>query len=158
MATHFSIIWSRGEPITAVVVVALCILLNYLISKIRAGMGKRLHDQGAWLSFMLFLGIIGGILAYGPQGFCNRSYGGRSSLWISPLSRRAIRRYQQKLKVKFWNVTEKGVSQEFCKTIEAIQSFLDNFVRSGITETDIAIRTEGMPGHHRNFFFFQKLS
>ena len=64
-----SIIWSRGEPITAVVVVALCILLNYLISKIRAGMGKRLHDQGAWLSFMLFLGIIGGILAYGPQGF-----------------------------------------------------------------------------------------
>ena len=64
-----SIIWSRGEPITAVSVAALCILLNYLISKARAGMGKRLHEQGAWLSFMLFLGIIGGILAYGPQGF-----------------------------------------------------------------------------------------
>jgi predicted PurR-regulated permease PerM len=32
-------------------------------------MGRRLHDQGAWLSFLLFLGIIGGILAYGPQGF-----------------------------------------------------------------------------------------
>ena len=64
-----SIIWGRGEPMTAVVVAVLCILLNYLISRARAGMGKRLHEQGAWLSFMLFLGIIGGILAYGPQGF-----------------------------------------------------------------------------------------
>ena len=64
-----SIIWGRGEPVTAVTVVGLCVLLNYLISRARTGMGKRLHEQGAWLSFMLFLGIIGGILAYGPQGF-----------------------------------------------------------------------------------------
>ena len=54
---------------TAVTVAILCVLLNYLISRARIGMGKRLHEQGAWLSFMLFLGIIGGILAYGPQGF-----------------------------------------------------------------------------------------
>ena len=32
-------------------------------------MGKRLHEQVLWLSFLLFLGIIGGILSYGPQGF-----------------------------------------------------------------------------------------
>lgn len=64
-----SIIWTRGEPMTALAVAGLCILINYLISRARAGMGKRLHEQGAWLSFMLFLGIIGGILAYGPQGF-----------------------------------------------------------------------------------------
>ena len=64
-----SIIWTRGEPMTAMAVAGLCILINYLISRARAGMGKRLHEQGAWLSFMLFLGIIGGILAYGPQGF-----------------------------------------------------------------------------------------
>jgi len=47
----------------------LCLFSNYLISLIRVRMGRRLHDQGAWLSFMLFLGIIGGILSYGPQGF-----------------------------------------------------------------------------------------
>lgn len=64
-----SIIWGRGEPMTAIAVAGISILLNYIISKARAGMGKRLHEQGAWLSFMLFLGIIGGILAYGPQGF-----------------------------------------------------------------------------------------
>ena len=64
-----SIIWTRGEPTTAISVALLSILINYLISRARAGMGRRLHEQGAWLSFMLFLGIIGGILAYGPQGF-----------------------------------------------------------------------------------------
>ena len=47
----------------------LSLFFNYLISRIRARMGRRLHEQGAWLSFMLFLGIIGGILSYGPQGF-----------------------------------------------------------------------------------------
>jgi len=64
-----SIIWGRGEPGTAISVALLSIFFNYLISRARTGMGKRLHEQGAWLSFMLFLGIIGGILAYGPQGF-----------------------------------------------------------------------------------------
>ena len=47
----------------------LSLVLNYGISRFRAGMGNRLHQQGAWLSFMLFLGIIGGLLSYGPQGF-----------------------------------------------------------------------------------------
>ena len=64
-----SLVWSRGEPITALTLASLSLLLNYGISRFRAGMGKRLHEQGAWLSFMLFLGIIGGLLSYGPQGF-----------------------------------------------------------------------------------------
>ena len=64
-----SLVWSRGEPVTALLMAVLSLILNYLISRIRSGMGKRLHEQGAWLSFMLFLGIIGGILSYGPQGF-----------------------------------------------------------------------------------------
>ena len=64
-----SLVWSRGEPVTALVMAGLCLFLNYLISRVRARMGRRLHEQGAWLSFLLFLGIIGGILAYGPQGF-----------------------------------------------------------------------------------------
>jgi len=64
-----SLVWSRSEPITALILASLSLLLNYGISRFRAGMGKRLHEQGAWLSFMLFLGIIGGLLSYGPQGF-----------------------------------------------------------------------------------------
>ena len=64
-----SLVWSRGEPITAFILASLSLLLNYGISRFRAGMGRRLHEQGAWLSFMLFLGIIGGLLSYGPQGF-----------------------------------------------------------------------------------------
>jgi predicted PurR-regulated permease PerM len=64
-----SLVWTRGEPVSALLMAGFCLLLNYAVSRARAGMGRRLHEQGAWLSFMLFLGIIGGILAYGPQGF-----------------------------------------------------------------------------------------
>ena len=64
-----SLVWTRGEPVTAILMAGLSLFLNYLISRVRASMGRRLHEQGAWLSFMLFLGIIGGILSYGPQGF-----------------------------------------------------------------------------------------
>ena len=64
-----SLVWGQGKPLTAVLLAVLSLFLNYLISRARAGMGKRLHEQGAWLSFLLFLGIIGGILSYGPQGF-----------------------------------------------------------------------------------------
>lgn len=64
-----SLVWTRGEPVTAFILAVLSLVLNYGISRFRARMGKRLHQQGAWLSFMLFLGIIGGLLSYGPQGF-----------------------------------------------------------------------------------------
>ncbi len=64
-----SLVWTSGSPVKAVAMAILCLLLNLLVSRARAKMGRRLHDQGAWLSFLLFLGIIGGILAYGPQGF-----------------------------------------------------------------------------------------
>ena len=64
-----SLVWSKGEPVTALLLAAVSLLLNHGISRFRAGMGQRLHEQGAWLSFMLFLGIIGGLLSYGPQGF-----------------------------------------------------------------------------------------
>ena len=64
-----SLVWSRGEPVKALAMAVLCLFFNYLISRVRAKMGSKLHEQGAWLSFLLFLGIIGGILAYGPQGF-----------------------------------------------------------------------------------------
>lgn len=64
-----SLVWTRGDPWTALIMAVLSLLFNYLISQIRSRMGRRLHEQGAWLSFMLFLGIIGGILSYGPQGF-----------------------------------------------------------------------------------------
>ena len=49
-------------------VVAILCIFKCIISRARAGMGKRLHEQGAWLSFMLFLGIIGGILATDHKG------------------------------------------------------------------------------------------
>ena len=45
---------------------------------------------------MLFLGIIGGILAYGP-GVCNWAHGGGACLRIGPFSGRAIDRKKESI-------------------------------------------------------------
>ena len=42
-----SLVWGQGKPITAIILALLSLLLNYLISRARAGMGQRLHQQDA---------------------------------------------------------------------------------------------------------------
>ena len=81
-----SLVWTRGEPVTAMAMAGLSLFFNYLISRIRARMGRRLHEQGAWLSFMLFLGIIGGILILRSAGFYNWPNGSNSCLWARTFS------------------------------------------------------------------------
>ena len=49
-----SLVWTRGEPGTALLMAGLSLFFNYLISQIRVRMGRRLHEQGVWLSFLLF--------------------------------------------------------------------------------------------------------
>ena len=64
-----SLTWSRGDHSEAILLAVLSVVLNFGVSQARRRMGQKLHDQGAWMSFLLFLGIIGGILGYGAQGF-----------------------------------------------------------------------------------------
>ena len=64
-----SIAWTRGDLSQAVILAVVCIALNALISIGKSRMGAKLHEQGAWMSFLLFLSIIGGVLAYGASGF-----------------------------------------------------------------------------------------
>ena len=64
-----SLLWSKGDLVGAFVLAALSLFLNFGVSRFRARLGRRLHEQGAWLSFLLFLGIVGGLLGYGGQGF-----------------------------------------------------------------------------------------
>ena len=64
-----SLTWTRGEPTMAIALAVVSIVLNFGVSQARSCMGRKLHEQGAWMSFLLFLGIIGGILSYGAQGF-----------------------------------------------------------------------------------------
>ncbi len=64
-----SLLWSKGDFVGACVLAGLSLVLNFGVSRARSRLGRRLHEQGAWLSFLLFLGIVGGLLGYGGQGF-----------------------------------------------------------------------------------------
>lgn len=64
-----SLAWTRGDFDQAVILAAVCIALNALVSVAKRRMGTKLYDQGVWTSFLLFLSIIGGVLAYGASGF-----------------------------------------------------------------------------------------
>ena len=61
--------WSRGDVEQALLLALLSLVLNALVTLGKRRLGARLHDQGAWTSFLLFLSIIGGVLAYGVSGF-----------------------------------------------------------------------------------------
>jgi predicted PurR-regulated permease PerM len=64
-----SLAWSRGEIDEALLLAIVCIVLNVMVSHGKRRFGAKLHEQGAWTSFLLFFSIIGGVLAYGVSGF-----------------------------------------------------------------------------------------
>ena len=64
-----SLAWSRGDVGQAVGLALACLVLNALVSFCKHRLGSKLHEQGAWMSFLLFFSIIGGVLTYGPAGF-----------------------------------------------------------------------------------------
>lgn len=64
-----SLAWSRGDVEAAVILAVASVALNALVSYGKRRLGAKLHEQGAWTSFLLFLSIIGGVLAYGGAGF-----------------------------------------------------------------------------------------
>ena len=64
-----SLAWSRGDVDEAVALAVASVAINALVSFGKRRFGAKLHEQGAWTSFLLFLSIIGGVLAYGAAGF-----------------------------------------------------------------------------------------
>ncbi len=62
------LVWGRGEPVTAVLLAmagwAWCWLVGWLFRRVAARLGT---DQ-VWLEFLVFLGLVGGILAHGAAG------------------------------------------------------------------------------------------
>jgi len=64
-----SLAWSRGDVEQAVVIILASFAINLFVSHGKRRLGAKLHDQGAWTSFLLFLSIVGGVLAYGASGF-----------------------------------------------------------------------------------------
>lgn len=62
------LVWGRGEPATAIAMgmggLAWCWLVGWLFRRVAARLGT---DQ-VWLEFLVFLGLVGGILGHGPAG------------------------------------------------------------------------------------------
>lgn len=62
------IVWSRGEPMHAAGLVVACLLAGWLVGQFGARLTRKLDTTDSWPGFLLFLGIIGGVLAFGWTG------------------------------------------------------------------------------------------
>lgn len=63
------ILWTGGHPIAAVVLAVASLIGAGAIDRVRKSIVKRLDDRGTWMSFLLFLSLIGGLLTFGLSGF-----------------------------------------------------------------------------------------
>jgi predicted PurR-regulated permease PerM len=39
------------------------------MDRVRVRIGERIGERGHWLGFLLFLGLVGGLLSFGTKGF-----------------------------------------------------------------------------------------
>ena len=81
-----------GEPLTALVMIVLSLFFNYLISRARIRMGKKLHDQGAWLSFYALSRYYCGNSCIRTARICDWANSGNSSLRFSTIFSFSIER------------------------------------------------------------------
>ncbi len=61
--------WSHGNFLTAIGIAVLSLGCNYGIDWVRNHVGRKIHDRDAWTGFLLFLGLVGGIISFGAKGF-----------------------------------------------------------------------------------------
>lgn len=62
------ILWSRGEPMHAGGLVVASLAAGWLVDRLGQRIIRKLDTQDSWPGFLLFLGIIGGVLAFGWTG------------------------------------------------------------------------------------------
>lgn len=60
--------WTQGNHLGAAVLAVACWSTNFALDRLRERIGRRLQEKTDWLGFLLLLGLIGGILSYGPKG------------------------------------------------------------------------------------------
>lgn len=63
------ILWTGGHPFAAVVLGVASLVGAGAIDRVRKSIVKKLDDRGTWMSFLLFLSLIGGLLTFGLSGF-----------------------------------------------------------------------------------------
>jgi len=62
------VLWQQELPLSAIGLAAASLASAWLIDRLSLRMTKRLDPHGTWMGFLLFLGLIGGVLAFGVKG------------------------------------------------------------------------------------------
>jgi predicted PurR-regulated permease PerM len=62
------ILWKSVHPAAAVVLAVTSIAAIYLIDTMRRRLVSRWDDRGSWLSFLMFLSLVGGVIGFGLAG------------------------------------------------------------------------------------------
>ena len=62
------VLWQQGLPLSAIGLAAASLASCWLIDRLSLRVTKRLDSHGAWMGFVLFLGLVGGVLAFGIKG------------------------------------------------------------------------------------------
>lgn len=63
-----SVLWTQGHIAAAVSMGVSALIASWLIDTLAARLATRLGTDDLWLSFLLFLGLVGGVLGFGPRG------------------------------------------------------------------------------------------
>ena len=62
------VLWQQELPLSAIGLAAGSLASSWLIDRVSLRLTKRLDPHGKWMGFVLFLGLIGGMLAFGLKG------------------------------------------------------------------------------------------
>jgi predicted PurR-regulated permease PerM len=63
-----SVLWTQQHIAAAIGLGVSCFAASWLINHLADRLAERLGTDDLWLSFMLFLGLVGGLIGYGPRG------------------------------------------------------------------------------------------
>ena len=63
-----SVLWSKGHVSSAVGLGVAALAASWMIEHLASRVASRLGTDDLWLSFLLFLGLVGGVIGFGPRG------------------------------------------------------------------------------------------
>lgn len=62
------LIWSKGHPLLAIAFAVCGYLWTWLVERLFRRVAASLGTDALWIEFLVFLGLVGGVIAHGPAG------------------------------------------------------------------------------------------
>lgn len=60
--------WSLGNYVAAITIALGCTVADYLLSHLHRRLSRHLDERETWIGFLLFLGLVGGLISFGLKG------------------------------------------------------------------------------------------